>query len=109
MHPKMMTTLSNFHLTPSPLATAKPELKISVTNHSMIIESPCYKDPIKPRTSTSKSLTTHVRIEISPPKIPYSNRPLSRSNRYLLVNISNNTLDAGVPTFFSPTKHLRLH
>jgi hypothetical protein len=38
MHPKMMTMLSNLHLTPSPLATAKPEPKISVTNQSMVIK-----------------------------------------------------------------------
>jgi hypothetical protein len=58
MHPKMMTTLSNFHFTPYPLATAKPEPKTSVTNQSMVIDRPTTikHDPKKPHTSTSKSV-----------------------------------------------------
>jgi hypothetical protein len=65
MHPKMMTILKSFHFTPSPLATAKPEPKISVTNQSMVIAPSCYKehDPKKPRASTFKSLTELFSVD----------------------------------------------
>src|ERR1700730_15489507 len=125
MHPKIMTTLRNFDLTPAPLATAKPALKISVTNHSMIIDPPAIKSMTPKNRSLQRLnrgpnrympfLESSIKTEVLPMnQLRIEDNFFGTVNPirmgsivrmvYLLVNISNNTLNVGPPTFLFSNK-----